>query len=789
MKNLLHLICILVLATSSFAQDVWLNFTSPFPIKAAVPNGEGLLMATAGGVRYRANTADDLYTTSNGLGDQSVAAVIISKDAGVFSVTDNGVISLMMPGGHWVVQSRAYAGSNTHVIPGMALACGPVLVIAFDDRLSFFSIKTMTSILTIDRLADISISANPVSAMDIRGDSLIVAAGGALYMRKMDWDNLESDVTLYDPDGWTVIQKASSDNKPIKSIAWKDGKIKVFPTEGMRIWDKDGETRVALDTFSLFSDTDQMVCVRGKVLKDSVLYERDSVVYKENGKRIARYFYRSIVRWVSLQPSGNAVLAGARKIFHYDGEKLKDISTYRSFPLNQVYELEALPKGGVLAATDNGRLSYYYYSKDANDYRWSDPVPIDPGVPAFANNSDARAHNLKVLSVLPTGGAMYHFWGYGFYLYSGWAETLTNTFTLSDHSHSYCMDNYYEGSNMPGEFTIAVSTTVAPDNMGFLTTSASNKGYSLVYIDIKGSSTTMSCASNVGSGPIGGPMYARLSDDGKQWIVYVGTRDGASLDAGGGLDVFTFPVPKSRGGDISWVDTTYKEFYSGPSSTPLDLVYEPKTDNVWMVTNSAIQYWDKDEKDLKTPLSTNGLSGASYTSIDVDSRGNLWVGTTSQGAYRLTPRSTSPDTLSVQHFTSRHGLLSEKIQDVAVDTVLGVVWFAHENGITRYKRDDLCGTEKNMTDGALEDVKVYPNPFRPKLQALVSFVNLADDAVVLIYNRGGKLVKSLSGEQIAGGRAAWDGRMNNGKIVAPGIYQYVIRGGTKVKKGKLLIIH
>ena len=789
MKNLLNLICILVFATSSFAQDLWLNFTRPFPIKAAVPSGEGLLMATSGGVRYRASTADDLYTTSNGLGDQSVSAVIISKDAGVFSVSDNGVISLMMSDGRWVIQSRAYAGSNTHVIPGMALAGGPVLVIAFEDRLSFFSIKTMTSILTIDRIADISISANAVSAMDIRGDSLIVAAGGALYMRKMDWDKLEDDVKLYDPDSWKIIQKASSDKTPIKSIAWKDNEIRTFSTEGMRIWDKDGFTRVALDTFSVFTDTDQMVTVRGKVLKDSALYALDSVVTTVGNKRNVRFIYKSIVRWVSLQPSGQAVLAGPDKVFHYDGKKLTDISDYKSFPLESVYELRALPTGGVLAATDNGRLSYYYFSGDDKDFRWSDPVPIYPPVPAFANGSDARGHNLKVLSVLPTGGAMYHFWGYGFFLYKGWADTLINTFTLSEPGNSYCMDNWHEGTSIESIFTIAVSTTLAPDNMGYLTTSASNKGYSLVYIDIKGESTTMSCASNVGSTPIGGPMYARVSDDGKNWIVYVGTRAGPSLDANGGLDVFTFPLPKSKGGDISWVDSTYRETFSGSSSTPLDLVYEPKSDNVWMVTNSALVYWDKDEKDLKSPLSTNGLSGASYTSIDVDSRGNLWVGTSSQGAYRLTPRKTSPDTLSTIHFTTRHGLLSEKIQDVAVDTVLGMVWFAHENGITRYKRDDLRGTEKNMTNDAPEDVKVYPNPFRPKMQAFVSFANLADDAVVNVYNRGGKLVVSMSGDQISGGRAAWNGRMDNGNIVAPGVYQYVIRGGTKIKKGKLLIIH
>jgi hypothetical protein len=50
-------------------------------------------------------------------------------------------------------------------------------------------------------------------------------------------------------------------------------------------------------------------------------------------------------------------------------------------------------------------------------------------------------------------------------------------------------------------------------------------------------------------------------------------------------------------------------------------------------------------------------------------------------------------------------------------------------------------------------------------------------------------VFTLSGDKVTGGRAEWDGRMNNGNLVAPGVYQYVIRGNSKVKKGKLLIVH
>ena len=152
-----------------------------------------------------------------------------------------------MIGRKWEVVSRSYAGTGARVIPGMVRfggsGSGSVMVIAFEDRLSFMNVKTMTSILTIERIANASLSNSPVRAMDVRGDSLYVAVDSILYVRKMDWRNLGSDVLLNDPNSWKAVK---NDGKIIKAIAWKDGKIKTFFTEGTRIWDKDGLTQATL---------------------------------------------------------------------------------------------------------------------------------------------------------------------------------------------------------------------------------------------------------------------------------------------------------------------------------------------------------------------------------------------------------------------------------------------------------------------------------------------------------------------------------------------------------------
>ena len=607
MKLFINLICILTIVTTSFAVDEWLNFSNPFPIKAAVPLGDGLLMATGGGVRYKASNGDDLYTTAKGLGDQSISGVAAS-DVGIYAVSDYGYISVLGSDAVWHMLSRSYAGSNVRVIPGMVRLSGTVMVIAFEDRLSFFSLNSLTSILTIDRIADASLVVSPITAMEAHGDSLYVAIDSSLYVRKMDWGNLEKDVQLNDPDTWNVVKKVSG-HGPIKSLAWKNGKLQTYSTEGMWLWDEDGESHATIDTFSVFSSSASCVVIRGKVLKDSVLYERDSVVRTgttQEKQKAQRYLYKSKVQWFALLSSGSAILAGPQNVFYYDGKKVQDLTTYDRFAIGGAYELQAVSVGGVLAASEDGSFSY------SNGYEWSAPVRA---FYSYGNHTDARGHNMKVLSVNSDGRVFYHIWGVAFALYSDWGNTIDYSFMAMD---DHCMSSYLD--NAP--FTIAVATTPAPDGNGFFTTSASNKGYSLIYVDLNGN---MSCADYVGSTSIGGPMYARVDEKSGDWIVYVGTREAPSTDASGGLDVFTFSPPKTIGGGISRVDVSARKTYSGASSTPLDLTYEPNTGYLWMVTGSSLFYWTDEQDSLRYPLSTNGLTGSGFTSIDVDSRGNLWV--------------------------------------------------------------------------------------------------------------------------------------------------------------------
>ena len=86
-------------------------------------------------------------------------------------------------------------------------------------------------------------------------------------------------------------------------------------------------------------------------------------------------------------------------------------------------------------------------------------------------------------------------------------------------------------------------------------------------------------------------------------------------------------------------------------------------------------------------------------------------------------------------------------------------------------------------------MKAYPIPFRPKIHARFTIEGVTESSVVSIYNRGGALIRAFRDSDLLGGKLEWDGCDKSGRLVAPGVYYYVINDGSKNKKGKFLIVH
>lgn len=154
------------------------------------------------------------------------------------------------------------------------------------------------------------------------------------------------------------------------------------------------------------------------------------------------------------------------------------------------------------------------------------------------------------------------------------------------------------------------------------------------------------------------------------------------------------------------------------------------------------------------------LSSINITAIAIDGGGRKWFGTDGNGVYLI-----SRDNMTqLQHFTSSNSsLLSDKIESIAINGNNGEVFFGTDMGLCSYI-SDATETSDEMTK---DNVYAYPNPVKANYTGLITIVGLTLDADVKITTSNGILVAQGRSN---GGTFTWDGRDQQGKHVASGIY-------------------
>lgn len=147
--------------------------------------------------------------------------------------------------------------------------------------------------------------------------------------------------------------------------------------------------------------------------------------------------------------------------------------------------------------------------------------------------------------------------------------------------------------------------------------------------------------------------------------------------------------------------------------------------------------------------------------IAVDGVGNKWVGT-DNGVFVLSGDGSD----SVAHFTTSNSpLIDNVISNIAIDTRNGEAYISTSKGISRVR--------SIYQEGASDYSKiyVYPNPvIQNSDDAMqVTITGLAGGSKVKIFTAAGRLVATIDGSKL-GSTVVWNGRDDNGKLLASGVY-------------------
>ncbi len=257
------------------------------------------------------------------------------------------------------------------------------------------------------------------------------------------------------------------------------------------------------------------------------------------------------------------------------------------------------------------------------------------------------------------------------------------------------------------------------------------------------------------------PGDVEVTRDGYVWI---------ALPKGGGVLVYDPAGTPTNPSDDDWTILTTATGNGGLTSNDVLCIEEDLDNEIWLGTTEgpvvfyqSSTVFDEDVNASQILISQDGnlqylLETDVIQSLIIDAGNRKWVGTQGSGIYVLAADGLTTD----HHFTVANSPLpSNDILDIAMDYGSGEVYIGTSKGIVSYRG------EATNWDREMSNFHVMPNPVRADHTGPIVFDGLAYGSTVHLTDAAGNRIAVLRSN---GGRATWDGNMENGVPAPYGVY-------------------
>ena len=247
-----------------------------------------------------------------------------------------------------------------------------------------------------------------------------------------------------------------------------------------------------------------------------------------------------------------------------------------------------------------------------------------------------------------------------------------------------------------------------------------------------------------------------------KWLLFGGTGIVAYQDNG------TFATPNSSNTQL----ITTKKGSGGLPDLNINCMTEDQNGSIWVGTDVQVMVfyspdnvfdgqgdWDAQPVYVtQTGYTQYLMQNQNTTCITIDGANRKWIGTQGGGAFLMS----ADGTQQIYNFTTSNSpLLSNNIQQIAINPNNGEVFFATDKGVVSFR-----GT---ATEGlnSYGNVYAFPDPVPHDYNGPIAIKNLVTNSDVKITTVNGELVYHTVA---LGGQAIWNGNNFDGKRVDTGVY-------------------
>ena len=715
MTKIVVIILLLCFPVTVFSDDGdWKTYTNVNPIRSFVCVDTTLWCASSGGVLKVDITSQEteIFTNTEGLSSNSVTAVTRDADANIWIGTESGDLNVFSAeSGVWEL-IHDYSG---HQIYDLQIV-GDSLYVACDFGVSLYQISAREVREHYKKLGNLLAWNTRAKAIAIKDRDIWVATDQGVAKSNLDYPN------LMDPQFWTNYTTTDGLlSNEITTFAAFQNNIYAGTSLGLSKWDGNtwldagfGSTSIS----ALFSTSDSLVAGAGislKIYNGVSWHTLPSSPQKISDVLIDGYGDF----WIGTESDG---------LYRFDSNLQTWENIRANSPMSDAFTAMALDKNGALwcIAADKGVSSFKngewrcYDDDDGITYAPYRTIGVDSYNRKWCGSAgkgiaviEDVEDTLYVFYVDTTGGALVGA--------QGESSVHPNYVVIEDltvdANGNVWISNKFALTRQP-------LVVVTPD-------------YEFQYFSLADGirETKISCLA---------------VDDTRGWV-WIGMENlGISV-----IDFAGTPLDKSDDqyvGSLTTVD--------GLNGDEIRSIAIDDDGVVWIGTDKGLNYWFDGRVD-----SRGGLLSDDINIIAIDFRNNKWIGTFA-GVSML-----SADSYTWTHYsTDDYPLVGSNVRSFAFDPNTGYVYIGTESGLSR------LATPFTPPKEDLSEVEAYPNPFIIDTGPVTKFTirNLADRSSVSIFTPNGLLIRTIGQDQIPGSWAEWDGRNQQGDLVASGVYIYVI---------------